>query len=90
MKNLLKKIAAATMAFTLIGAGNVITHTTAPQASNTLSAKAHYYCGSTSYHTRDYKLGKSSEKVGNKVYLYQGYKCDCGYCWRVIVSVHSA
>lgn len=42
MKNVIKKISAAAMAFTLLGAGTVITNTIAPQASNTLTASAVY------------------------------------------------
>ena len=40
MKNVMKKIAAAAIAFTLLGAGSVITEKVAPQTNNTLTASA--------------------------------------------------
>ena len=40
MKNVLKKIAAVAMAFTLIGGGTTIAKTVAPESSNTITAHA--------------------------------------------------
>lgn len=40
MKNIVKKIAAVTMAFTLLGTGTVITNTIKPQTNITLTAHA--------------------------------------------------
>ena len=40
MKNVLKKIAATAMAFTLLGAGTAITKTVSPKSDNTLVASA--------------------------------------------------
>lgn len=40
MKNMIKKIAAAAMAFTLLGTGTAVTKTIAPKADNTLVASA--------------------------------------------------
>lgn len=52
MKNVIKKITAAAMAFTLFGAGNVITSTVAPQFSNTtITASAAGYQTSYVYYT---------------------------------------
>ena len=52
MKNVLKKIAAAAMAFTLIGAGSAITNTVAPEASNTITASAANHAHGQFYYDR--------------------------------------
>ena len=52
MKNVIKKITAAAMVFTLFGAGNVITSTVAPQFSNTtITASAAGYQTNYIYYT---------------------------------------
>ena len=52
MKNTLKKITAAALAFVLLGAGSVFTRTVAPKSDNTLvaSAASCNNCHGGSYH----------------------------------------
>ena len=71
MKNVMKKIAAAAMAFTLLGAGTVITNTVAPQATLTASAACQYHRADNTYCNRiDYiPVGGSKVKV-----------CEYHYC----------
>ena len=43
MKNVIKKISAIAMAFTLLGVGTVVTKSVAPKSDNTLTACAYSY-----------------------------------------------
>ena len=78
MKNVLKKVTAAVMAFTVLGGGSVITKTVAPQSDTTLVASAGWSNPNCQFHGRDtyrvYFKGKINGKeriVGH--YLY----CSC-------------
>ncbi len=77
------------MAFTLIGTGTTIAKTIDPKSNTDITANAcDLYNGGG--HTRYKKLNRrSSERIGNRVYLYQHYLCDCQIEFKVIVQVHS-
>jgi len=68
MKNIIKKISAVAMAFTLLGAGTVITKKVSPKSDTSISASAASY--------KDYYLGKKKVKVGKHALgtIYAVYK----------------
>lgn len=51
MKNVIKKIAAVAMAFTMLGTGTAITETIAPKTNNSIVASAASYAPSTCKHS---------------------------------------
>ena len=65
MKNIIKKISAVAMAFTLLGAGTAITKKVAPKANNNITAQA--LC---QFHRTDNVTWK---RVGGYWYPY----CNC-------------
>ena len=71
MKNIIKKIAAVTMAFTLLGAGSVITTKISPKSDNKITAEA-----ATCQH-HGYRYGV---RRGNTMYVY------CGICGKLLYS----
>lgn len=89
MKNVLKKISAVAMAFTLLGAGTAVTKTVAPQSDNTMTAQAYippqycdHNCGTHSTLLHSYKKGKyrvyeyaeCCDKCGTPMYYWDYYK----------------
>jgi hypothetical protein len=86
MKNAIRKIAAAAMAFTLLGAGTAATKSIAPQKSNTTVASAQAYipskaCKHTNGCKRVNAYSWTTKESDGKIYKhYYYYKCckDCG------------
>lgn len=71
MKNIIKKITAVAMAFTLLGVGSVITNNDSTKSENAITAEAagcQHHC---------YRYGVRS---GNRMYVH------CGNCGKVIYS----
>lgn len=78
MKNVIKKISAVAMAFTLLGTGIAATKTIAPEKDNTLTAQAYMppqYCSHNSGIHYYYYYSYRSGNKGYDVYL----KC-CNSC----------
>ncbi len=71
MKNVIKKITAAAMAFTLLGAGSAAIKSAAPKTDNTLVASA-----ACQYHDGTYVAGRYISNF----YVRGNYKycCCCG------------
>ena len=97
MKNVMKKIAAAAMAFTLLGAGTAITKTVAPEisASTTITAEAANHAHGQFYYD---KLAKrkliSTQRIRDqkarkittiKTYV-EYYNRYCGQCKKVFYT----
>lgn len=64
MKNVIKKIAAVAMAFTMLGTGTAITETIAPKTNNSIVASAASYAPSTCKHS-----GSTRKSYSNKWYV---------------------
>lgn len=84
MKNAIKKVTAAVMAFTLLGVGSTFTKTVAPESDNTLVASAYQSNPNCQYHAMDtyrvYYRDRKGKIVGH--YLY----CSC--CRGFLESVY--
>ena len=82
MKNVIKKITAAAMAFTLLGAGGSIAKSAKPAASNTLTASAAHTCYC--------KYDRNASYVRNGyVYCCSVYRCtSCGSEFWYVQQVH--
>lgn len=69
MKNIIKKIAAVAMAFTLLGTGSAVTSTISPETANSITASAaqhHYYVLKCDYCYQCFSngaIGKAAMKV---------------------------
>ncbi len=95
MKNIIKKITATAMAFTLLGAGTAITKTIAPQTDNTITASAAYcshVVGSTSWsnwYETDVETSWWLIVIGmiNETH-YEERTCTCVRCGEVIQTQH--
>ena len=81
MKNVLKKIAAAAMAFTLIGTGSAISTSKTTKTDNSLTANAASSCKHNCRHYSQYF------PVGDYIFEY-AYCCNCNAriypCLRVL------
>lgn len=81
MKNVLKKISAIALAFTLLGTGTAVTKKVNPNSITTLGAHAecqyHY-----TQHPENIRIEYQSSIKGNKKYVYEIKKCAC--CGQVI------
>lgn len=93
MKNVIKKIAVAAMAFTLLGAGSVITETAAPQTTITASAANHSH-GQFYYDRLAKRVLISTQKIRDtkarkittiKTYT-EYYNRYCGQCNKVFYT----
>lgn len=97
MKNAMKKIASAAMAFTLLGAGTAITKTVAPEisASTTITAEAANHAHGQFYYdklawkellsTQRYRDTKARKITTIKTYVYH-YNRYCGQCNKVFYT----
>ena len=84
MKKAIKRIATVAMAFTLLGTGNAITKTIAPQADNTITASA-----ACQYHKKNvYTTNKIVLK--NDGYVYRHYTVYCSCCRKEVNQYSSA
>lgn len=85
MKNTLKKITAAALAFVLLGAGSVFTRTVAPKSDNTLvaSAASCNNCHGGSYHVTS-KLDVYPIWTGDYVYYICVETVYCGLCGKTL------
>ena len=86
MKNVMKKIAVAAMAFTLLGAGSVITETAAPQTTLTASAASRYdghAHGQYTYNSTYQKLIWAREGVGYWIWVNAPCK-RCRVCGEIV------
>ena len=93
MKNIVKKIAAAAMAFTLLGNSSAIAAKVEPQANNTLTAHAvmcqyhrkelvkHQYLGESYY---EYSKSKLLKRMHQPV----RYEYCCKFCGLIIYSIN--
>lgn len=74
MKNVIKKVSAIAMAFTLLGTGSVVTKKVAPKSDNTLKAYAYMppqYC--------NHSYGRHMVYVVVGPYIVNSYWC-CNAC----------
>lgn len=83
MKNILKKISAVALAFTLLGTGTVITRNVSPKASNTLTANA---ISCDNCHGGSYHISTRYEYVwgGRRIYVFE--ETYCSLCGKVLSS----
>ena len=87
MKNIIKKITAITMAFTLLGSGTAIAKNVSPKSDNTLTASAatclhHGYRYSTTSNWVVYRVEPLTGKV--KLHQKRTVYVRCGSCDRVV------
>ncbi len=86
MKNVIKKIAAVAMAFTLLGTGTAVTKTIAPQFDNSITASAacNHVVGSTSW--SEWKKTDSEIVVLVPLTIRRYYKrtCKCVKCGKTL------
>ena len=83
MKNVIKKIAATAMAFSLLGTGTAVTKTIAPQAVNTTTASAANGYPGTRYdghaHGQFVENKKASYVYDHTTTKYEGYILNGSY-----------
>lgn len=89
MNNIIKKIAAFTMAFTLLGSGAAIAENVSPKSFNNLTASAascqhHGYCYRTTSNWSTYAVGIKAGKV--TCYQSRRVNVKCGTCDKVTYS----
>jgi len=98
MKNILKKVSAIAMAFTLLGTGTAITknvspETTTPSITASAACSHHGYCYRSTGNWETYKveavLIKKSPKVyGVRLYQRRLVSIHCGTCSKVTSSFY--
>ena len=84
MKNVIKKVTALAMAFTLLGAGGTVA---ANSKSFTNSGTA-ITANAASVHNMRY-IGTRTEVRNHTVYIYRVYECSCGAQYRELFQQHS-
>lgn len=98
MKNVIKKIAAVAMAFTMLGTGTAITETIAPKTDNSIVASAASYAPSTCKHSAPtYKTYSNKWVAGTfqeGIFIFTLYKryvytrcSNCGYVFYTTTEV---
>ncbi len=73
MKNVIKKIAAVAMAFTMLGTGTAITETIAPKTNNSIVASAASYAPTCNHSSSTYKTYSAwwNDPIVTTVYSYE-------------------
>ncbi len=90
MKNIIKKIAATAMAFTLLGAGTAVTKTIAPQFDNSITASAacsHTVGAGSAGEWKKYDTTHKGWLWGNWQWWYK-QPVKCTKCGKVLWTNH--